>query len=224
MNATVNTQYVSHTYYPGKEPAMNDGKLVQITKLYADIFAAPPWNEYKICSNKHYSGRESEEEDLCSRCQAPLSLAWPSDKIMESINRHFRKQGGILCTFEDQKQSVVGVGWGSPCTVEEQFSRVYKTDAMYKIGTEALKTAQVAEKFFYLCEVLVIHEARGQGIASKMVKAMADRAKEVDLTLVLHTHTDSPMAKIANKLELHRLLDAGEDSENSGRVLYSSKK
>src|SRR5262245_23061811 len=106
-------QQVCYTQLP------ENGKLVKIARLYANAFADLPWNEYKVCQDGHYFGRQQAELTSCTTCLQPLKIAYPEKETADYITKEVTKPKGTLITFEDENGEVFAAGWGYACTTEE---------------------------------------------------------------------------------------------------------
>lgn len=224
--------------YAVDNPVMNIGSLTQTTynvvpsngilekmaRLYADVFADPPWNEYKVCERKtHFYGKE-EESQVCSKCDipCPLEIAYPQEQTVRYIAEELKKPKGTLVLFEDKTGEVLAAGWGYKCSIEN-FKAKYNTSEMQMKVVSVLKSNTQGDSIFYLSETMVDKRARNQGIATKIAMLLKEEAEKGSYRLVMRTHKDSPMAKVANKLDMERIIDSGQDSEMDGRVLYLNK-
>lgn len=201
--------------------SINLGILRKIAKLYADIFADPPWNEYMVCPNKHYSGKGIKEQELCNRCNMPLELAYPEDRVINSIIKNAcNKQGGCLSVFENVDEIPHAAGWGSTCSLDKFCAKYYKTQEMRQVVSQKIDRFMKNKEIFYLSEIFVAPEARGQGIGTSITNALMNRARELNLNIIFLTHCDSPMARIAKKCEMLPIINVGEDLGRPKRILY----
>lgn len=201
---------VYYTVVPGSD------KLRKIARLYAEVFADPPWNEYKKCSNFHYAGRDGGVN--CTRCGNQLQIAYPEEETVPKIKKELNKLNGTLITFEDQQGEVRAAGWGFVYRIEE-FRGKYDTEEMKE---KAVKALTGVDTFFYISEVMVQQEARNQGLATRITQSLLERANALGLSKILRTHNESPMARIAERSSMVRIIQEGEDTEIEGRVLYFS--
>ncbi len=217
MNAinSINLSQLNQQTYYTTIPASD--KLEKIARLYAEAFADPPWNEYKVCPNRHYFGREAQVQTICDKCDKELTLAYPEDQTVDYIAKEVGKLNSALILFEDKQGDVCAAGWGFSCTIQE-FQSKYQTQAMQEISEKALRDK--GDTFFYLSEIMVDKRARNQQIATKIAKLLLERANTLGWNMILRTHNESPMARIANKLSMDLIVK--EDSEIEGRVLYLS--
>lgn len=173
------------------------GKLVKIAKLYANAFADLPWNEYKVCPNGHFFGRQQSELTSCTNCAQTLKIAYPEEETTDYITKEITRTEGKLITFEDKRGGIFAAGWGYACTIEELEVKYSSSEMKEKVVDRIRKTAGKVQKIFYLSEIMVDTIVRKQGIATKISKGLFETAQSLNLNLVMRTRSDSPMAKIA---------------------------
>lgn len=207
-------QQVFYTQLPEKS------KLVKIAKLYANAFADLPWNEYKVCQNGHYFGRQQSELTSCSNCSQPLKIAYPEEETSEYITKEVTKSEGTLITFEDESGEVFAAGWGYACTIEELQAKYSSSEMKEKVVDRIKKSAEKVQRVFYLSEIMVDTAVQKQGIATKITKCLLEIAQSLNLNLVMRTRSDSPMVRIANNIQMSQVIGLGQDTDNQNRVLY----
>lgn len=203
-------QQVCYTQLP------EQSKLVKIARLYANAFAGDPWNEYKVCDSGHYFGRQPELNS-CTNCGQPLKIAYPEESTSEYIAKEITNPEGTLITFEDESGEVFAAGWGYACAAEE-FK--YSLEMKKKVADRIKKVAEKAQRLFYLSEIMVDAAVQKQGIATKITKCLFEAAQSLNLNLVMRTRFDSPMVRIANKMQMSQVIGLGEDTDNLNRVLF----
>lgn len=207
-------QQVCYTQLPEKS------KLVKIARLYANAFAEDPWNEYKVCQNGHYFGRQLAKLTSCTNCSQPLKMAYPEEETADYITKEVTKPEGTLITFEDESGEVFAAGWGYACTTEELQAKYRSLEMKEKVVNGINKTAEKVQKVFYLSEIMVDGAAQKQGIATKITKCLFEKAQSLNLNLVMRTRSDSPMVRIAKNMQMSQVIGLGEDTENLNRILY----
>lgn len=196
------------------------GKLVKIARLYADAFAGLPWNEYKVCQNGHFFGRQQSELINCTNCSQPLKIAYPEEETADYITKEVTRSEGALITFEDENGDVFAAGWGYACTTEELEAKYKSSEMKEKVVGRLKKSAEKAQRVFYLSEVMVDSAVRKRGIATKITGSFCEKAQSLNLNLVMRTRGDSPMAQIANNMQMSQIISLGEDTDNPNRVLF----
>jgi hypothetical protein len=185
-------QQVCYTQLPEKS------KLVKIARLYANAFADLPWNEYKVCQNGHYFGRQLSELTSCTNCSQPLKIAYP----------------------EEETGEVFAAGWGYACTTEELQAKYSSLEMKEKVVDRIKKAAEKVQRVFYLSEIMVDTAVQKRGIATKITKCLFETAQSLNLNLVMRTRGDSPMVRIANNMQMSQVIGLEEDTDNQNRVLY----
>ena len=196
------------------------GQISKIARLYAHAFAGFPWNEYKVCENSHYYGFQFFELVSCTNCGQPLKLVYPEEDTCAYIKQELIKPQGTLITFEDKNGEVFAAGWGYACLIEELLDKYSSLEMKKKVQNTLEKVAHKVQTVFYLSEIMVDQAVQKKGITTKITKNLLEKARSLNLILVMRTHGDSPMVRIANKLEMSQVISLEEDLDNPKRVLY----
>jgi hypothetical protein len=201
------------------------GKLEKIARLYANAFADDPWNEYKICEKKHYVGRQQWELMRSTNCSQPdcgklLKIAYPVEERVDYITKEVTKPKGTLITYEDESGEIFAAGWGYACTLEELQAKYDSSEIKEEVVNRIKKSAEKVQTVFYLSEILVDIAARNRGIATTITKSLLKTAQSLNLNAVMRTRSDSPMVQIAKNMQMTQVINVGEDTDNSNRVLY----
>lgn len=204
-------QQVSYNQLPEKN------KLLKIARLYANAFAGWPWNEYKVCPNNHITGRQVTELTNCIKCNETLELVYPEEKTADYIAEEVSKPDGDLLIVENEVGEVLAAGWGYTCDTEMLQAKYNSLEMKEKVARRAMMTAQ---KVFYISEIMVAPEKQGQGIATNITRDLLETAQSLNLNAVMRTRGDSPMVKIANKMQMTQVISVGEDTDDLERVLY----
>jgi hypothetical protein len=207
-------QQKGYTTLPAKS------KLLKIARLYANAFADPPWNEYKVCQNGHYFGRQVSELTSCTNCSQPLKIAYQEKETSEYIAKEVTMPEGTLITFEDESGEVFAAGWGYACTTEELQAKYSSSEMKIKVLDRIKKEAEKVQRVFYLSEIMVDKAVQRQHIATKITQRLFERAQSLNLNLVMRTRSDSPMARIATNMQMSQIIGLEEDIDNPYRVLY----
>jgi hypothetical protein len=208
---------VSYTQMPERD------KLLKIARLYANAFADLPWNEFKVCPEGHYFGRQQAELTSCTNCSQPLKLAYPEEETADYITKEISKVEGTLITFEEENGGVFAAGWGYVCSAEDLRAKYNSSEMKEKVVGRIWRTAEKVERVFYLSEIMVDASVRKQGIATKIAKDLVVKAQSLKLNSVMRTRIDSPMVYIANNMQMAQVISMGEDKDNENRVLFLKK-
>ena len=196
--------------------------LPKIAKLYAAVFADPPWNEFKVCNRNHYTSKADGGRTECAKCGEKLRPAYPENEVLQKIFSAMKKNG-YLTVFEDARGDLLGAAWGFVCSNEE-LQEFYDSEKM-KVLVETTVAPYMQEgRVFYLSEVFVEMVARNKGLGTAMTKTLVDQAVQLKLSSVLRTHSDSPMERIAReKVGMALILARGQDADYEGRILFAKK-
>jgi hypothetical protein len=197
-----------------------NGKLVKIARLYANAFADLPWNEYKVCENRHYFGLQQAELTSCTECSQPLAIAYPEGETADYITKEITKPEGTLVTFEDGSGEVLAAGWGYACAIEDLQGKYNSSEMQAKVVEKIKNTVEKVQNVFYVSEIMVDTTVRKQGIASKITQGLVDQAQSLNLKSVMRTRADSPMVQIADRMQMTKIIAQGEDTDNLNRVLF----
>lgn len=151
-----------------------NSKLLKIARLYANVFAELPWNEYKVCQNGHFFGRQQSELTSCTNCSQPLKIAYPEEETVDYITKEVTNSEGTLITFEDESGEVLAAGWGYACTTEELQAKYNSSEMKKKVVSIIKKTAEKAQRVFYLSD----EESQAKYDSSEMKKKVVNIIKK----------------------------------------------
>jgi len=198
--------------------------LSNMAKLYAEVFADPPWNEYKVCDKEHYTSKINGNLTVCAICNGELRPAYPEVEVIQKIlSAAGNVNGACLTVFEDAEGNTQAVGWGFVCTNQE-LQKFYQSEEMRNLVEKNVATYTQQDKIFYISEVFVAKVAQNKGLGTQVAKTLVNRARELKLNIALRTHNESPMASIAGiKLGMDRIVNVGEDKDYEGRILFAKK-
>jgi ribosomal protein S18 acetylase RimI-like enzyme len=146
---------------------------------------------------------------------------YSEEEIANYIAQEVSTPDSTLITFEDESGEVLAAGWGYTCTSEMLQAKYSSLEMKEKVVSKAMMTAQ---KIFYLSEIMVDPEKRGQGLATQITIHLLETAQSLKLSSVMRTRGDSPMVKIANKMQMTQVISIGEDIDNLDRVLFITRK
>jgi GNAT superfamily N-acetyltransferase len=80
--------------------------------------------------------------------------------------------------------------WRTRADVEAQLDSAWRVIGVYRAGGEQVGFARAISdgvSFGYLCDVFVVQSARGQGLGSRMVRALVDTGPGAGMRWLLHT-------------------------------------
>lgn len=185
----------------------NLSDVTKTAKLYAEVFAAPPWNEFTKCpSCFEFFGLDTKPEEPCDKCGLGLDLAYPEDQVLNIINKEVAKPGG-LCFILKENSEVIGFTWGYEYNSPEEFAQEkYRTSRMRQDITGLLKSCGIEGAFFYYSECGVSQSRRGKGLSNILAEALLSSVDQSRLPMVMRTNWQSPMAAVAEKFGMKQIM------------------
>ncbi|MBI4099968.1 GNAT family N-acetyltransferase [Candidatus Microgenomates bacterium] len=198
-----------------------------LAKLYADVFAGPPWNEFtqdkEGCGQ--YFGLNTAVGQKCPSCAiGKLDLAYPLAETKQTIEQYLAKPGARLLTTTVAGDELVGFAWAYDQSPTEFANDKYQLDKSRPVVSQALEAAGLLPNAnsYYISEVGIKSEYRGQGRGSILVVGLLGIAIDKKLDAFLRTNVESPMVKIARKKKMTQVANF-TDPENTARVLFTKK-
>lgn len=213
-----------------------------LARTYEQVFAGPPWNEFKVCTGDGCGksfGLEAKGQDICP-CdkKAMLSAFYPRVETLESIKKETEREGAKIEVKYAEDGEIIGFVWGYPTRPEEFVKEKYKTDDGRTQITNLLSNQGIIGDFFYFSETGILPEFRGKGLSNEFAKIMVDAAFDTYLPLVMRTNWQSPMVAVAQRFNMQQIMGpksvarngeiyaTGEiinmrDPENIERVLFT---
>ncbi len=198
----------------------------QLARLYVDVFADPPWNEFTVdkqgCGK--YFGRNSQVGDECPACRnSVLEPFYDLKETKKYIQEDMAKTGSRLL-IETKGGQPVGFGWGYVETPDEfSLTKYTKVDSRPKIVRALSATGLTQfEDAFYICEVGVKNDYRGRGFGTSFVAGLLGYARSDRLNSFMRTNQGSPMILVARKTAMEKV-PMFDDPERSDRVLFTKK-
>lgn len=166
-----------------------------IARVYANVFASPPWNEaYKCttCGNSFDAKRGNEQ---C--CGSQVREYYPLAETSEDIRKSFALTRARVALALADESSIVGFAWGWQDTLGTL------NDERFRLPAEAFDRLVAQSGFdpnddvFYFSEFGVRSELRGQGIGRTMLQKLFSSV-DVDSAkgLVMRTSKKSPAYSI----------------------------
>jgi predicted GNAT family acetyltransferase len=203
-----------------------DSDLTPVARLYADVFAGPPWGEYTKCPECNtFYGLRTKVGDLCSnKCRTPLTLAYPLDETVKYIAEELSKpkSKGLLI---GEGSEVKAFAWGYAFNSAEQFiQEKYHTEETAKRVRQSLCAMDILEELFYVSEVGVHSVYRGNGWSNILTGQLVAVADDNGIPVVMRTNHVSPMVRVGRKNGMEIIMGHGTDlpdSENPERVLLA---
>lgn len=148
--------------------------LESLAKLYAQVFAGEPWNEYTVCpASGAFFGAATTPGETCpdDDCHNRLEPAYPLDKTVDYITTELSRPDAALLLVKDAARAdeLVGFSWGFSFENPEDFvTSKYKTPEMHLAIRGLLRDLDVGTRgLWYLSESGVKNDPnyRGKGLS-----------------------------------------------------------
>lgn len=215
----------------------------QLAKIYANVFAGPPWNENTRCLDcEQFFGLDTQIGQTCiNGCGNLLIEAYPLAETKEYIAEETSELKAVTRLIKNRNKIIAFI-WGFVYQNPEAFAKKkYKTPKMQNIITDTLRGNGINDSFFYFSECGVQSDYRGQGLSNLLFQDLEYQRRTLSLPAMLRTNMDSPMIAVSIKFGLRqvfgsqvlvdqinkRLITTGQlingiDQENQARTLFVS--
>lgn len=200
-------------------------ELEQLAKLYADVFAGPPWSEYTCCPDcSEFFGIQTKPGDRCLNCGGELSLAYPVEQTKEYILRENRKANSV-CILAKRGCRIVGFAWGYTYQYLEDFvEQKYRTEKMRFEIKNLLEQNRINGSFFYFSECGVRQDERQKGISNFLSGDLILKAKALNLPVVLRTNCESPMMAVAERYKMTQIMGPVVEINRGAKIIKKTSK
>lgn len=183
--------------------------LDRVADLYANVFAAPPWNEYTKCDGcSSFSGRETQPGEVCPHCQNnTLQVAYPHDETIGLVQEAGARPNASMFVAR-RGEDILGFVWGYTHPSMEDLLESksgYSPEARSQI-VEVLNEHNVNFPIFYFAEIGIDDEARGQGLSHILVEKLVTRARELNQPLLMTTNWKTRMIPVAKRFGMKLIL------------------
>jgi hypothetical protein len=181
--------------------------LVSTAKLYAEVFAGPPWNEYTKCMGcNDFFGLESKPKFPCNNCGKELTLAYPTDETEQHIVNEISRKNASIFVMKKQ-DSLIGFVWGFSYQSSDDFViEKYLKPQMQKEIILLLGRNGIADEFFYFSECGIKTDQRGNKLSNILSEALIKEAQKTGLSIVLRTNYASPMVAVAERFGMTQIM------------------
>lgn len=215
--------------------------MEQLAKVYANVFAGPPWNENTQCQGcDQFFGLNTQVGEACiNTCGNMLTEAYPLEETSEYISDETSRQDATARLIKVNGE-IVAFSWGFVYPNPETFAgEKYKTATMQNIVKDTLIRSGINNSFFYISECGVQPDYRGQGLSNRLFQDLEDQRRTLGLPAMLRTNMDSPMIAVSTRFGLEqafgpqilvdqrnrKLISTGKlingiDQENQARTLF----
>lgn len=189
----------------------NPDTLLQLARVYCDIWPEPPWNEYMKCCpcGLYFSKVQYHVQGItvCPHCGKVLTRAWVPAEVVEFIPEDMEIPGFIGYLLVDPSCGVIGFTWGfllDVDTLERKLSHDFNGFG----------------EVWYYAELGVKNSPmyRGKGLGKLLVGNIVDevRRRYPDHPTVLRTHKDAAAFILFHRAGYNQIRHT---DPNPGRVL-----
>lgn len=189
------------------DPRGNLPLLTTLARVYGEVFAGPPWNEYTKCAVgcKEFFGLDTKPGDFCPKCNNTLELAYPLKDTISYIEEEMGKPNPVMFLGKDNNE-IIGFTWGYSYLPKEFAEEKYRTGQMRETIVYVLKKEGIEERFFYCSETGIIESYRGRGLSNQFYKKRLEFAKKLELPVIARTNCNSPMVAVAESFNLRQIM------------------
>ncbi len=208
--------------------SLRPGDYKETAKVYAEVFAGHPWYEVTRCDTCHdFFGPNTSIGQACPKDGTPLGAAYPLEETTDYISEELRNPNGVGFALKDESDRIHGFGWGYSIHEPEKYAahKYHKPETIEQV-TGTLRANGITDEFYYVSEVGVVSEERVHGFGRQMTANLLAVADVLQQPTVLRTNEDSPMARIARRLEMKAIMGEGTDifdSENAARMIFARR-
>lgn len=208
--------------------AKEQDRLTNLAKLYAEVFAGPPWNEFtKSVGCDRFFGQDTRIGDPCPTCYDILQEAYPLEETILYIQKELSRPNAVLALLE-KESLIIGFAWGfsydsSTSFIEEK----YKTKEMKNNLSSLFTQFRLSDSFFYFSECGVAPAFRRQGLSNGLSEELVRQAEILGQPLLMRTNYQSPMVHVASRFGMEQIMGSRgssvinfQDMENKDRVLF----
>jgi GNAT superfamily N-acetyltransferase len=209
--------------------------LSDTAKLFGEVFSGYPWFEVNKCTNcETMYGENSKVGEDCTKCHNPLVKAYPIEEVTQFIASNF-KSNGIAMFLALKEDEVVGFAWGNLKRTEDYINKFGKYSDAAK--QTIISNFGKSENFFYLAELGVAQNLRGQGLGKNLLIKLINEGLKYKVPISAWTRFETMVTPMCiklgfkqifgpevmlenNKVKLTGKIITGLDPEMSERVLF----
>ena len=183
------------------ENVVIDRDLGELTLVYAQVFAGPPWNEHTRCPiEDKFFGRDTLPGNKCPACQdAVLEEAYPQDTTSKKIMKEITRPKAVALVKRDAEGRIVAFSWGYSYQNPSEFAQDKYPASMHETIEVVLSANGIDGELFYLSETGIVEEFRGNGLTNEFYLMRLHLAQSLGLPVVVRTNCESPIVAVANR-------------------------
>ncbi len=180
--------------------------FLQIPNLYAEVFAGPPWNEFTQCSQcQKYYGLSSKPGESSSCCNTQLVLAYPYEETAQYIQKELSMPNSTLALLLTVNNTLFGFSWGYEINLDDFLRRKYDNESTRELVKQIMNKLEITD-FFYFSECGVKEDFRGKGYATNLTEIMINKARSLNLPMIMRTNCFSTMVAVAQRFGMTQIL------------------
>lgn len=202
----------------------------EVAKLYASVFAGPPWNENTKCDRcDGFFGLSTNPGESCSSsgCAGILQEAYPLKPTIGQIVKDLTRDGGqgvVISRVEGKSEDISAFTWGFRYRNPEEFV------AEKYIGSEPMMTRvpELVNRFgtnnwiFYVSECGVEERYRGRGWSNNLFLSLCGGYAYGETNILMRTNMQSPMIAVGMSFGMEQLLGPRVSIDRTNRLILAS--
>jgi hypothetical protein len=196
------------------------GDISDIARLYANVFAPPPWNEAVKCNNPNDGQFKGLNTPLGSKCECGGTYleAYPLNETIEYINNESKKLGFKIIKIITDKETV-GFAWSYLTTPNNLVISKWKNyqDQENILSILKLQGIKPEDQIRYFSECGVRPNFRGIGLANQLTNLVSGRE-----TTIYRTNCLSPMMAVANKLGFSQVMGQEVIVDRQAKTIFET--
>ena len=169
-----------------------------IAPLYREAFGESNWEEGFQCTTcgKKYRLSAAPAERTCISCRGSLSECYPLESTIAVLEQELKRTNLRLMLITDTLP--IGFQWGwitdLPSLNKDKLDLSQEAFSQLESTLKSMVPERSApDLWFYLSEIGVAPERRGQGLSSLMMKSLMSYVREQNLNMILRTSTQSEL-------------------------------
>lgn len=193
----------------------NSSSLLEIAKCYQEVFADPPWNEWKLCEKcKRNFGRAEDVSSACE-CGGNLKPFWPLETVIGDLK--YELSDGSICWIAMDESRIIGFSWSYPISAESLEEKLQLAGLALMIHLEA-NGAPVA----YIDEIGVLLPYRQHGIARLLYDKQVDEFRKRGIRFFTARTKKHPPTVVYHWFKRVGYKEIAEYNETDGRVVLGA--
>jgi len=196
---------------------MNESLLKSLSRLYGEVFGAPPWNEVWRCSTcDRFYGPEYQQDNVSPCCSTPLTMAYPEKETINYIIEELSSPRAQIRLLYLENNKLVAFAWSyqianAKSLAEKKWPQ--STETQNKV-IEAIKDYTDPNlPLYYISEIGVAYPFRGNQIGFRLTSDLVNFGLDLGEIVIFRTNYSSPMMRIAEKLMMRQIMGPKVDKD-----------